>query len=65
MAGLGPQGEAIRRAVQWLSDARKENPDATLTQLLDQAAQRFDLTPLDAEFLLREYKRATSTDPAR
>ena len=47
---LIPEGEALRRAFQWLAD----RGDCTL-KTVEQASLRFDLTPLDEEFLLRQF----------
>ncbi len=56
MAGaVLPEGEALRRAVRWLDERRREEPGAPRQKLIDEAAVRFDLTPLDAEFLLRNW----------
>ena len=47
-------GEApIKQAVNWLDDQLRDNPRADRMRLVDEAARRFDLSPLDAEFLLR------------
>jgi hypothetical protein len=47
-------GEApIKQAVKWLDDQLRDRPDAERVKLVDEAARRFDLSPLDAEFLLR------------
>jgi hypothetical protein len=47
-------GEApIKQAVKWIDDQLVDRPDAPTVQLVDEAARRFDLTPLDAEFLFR------------
>ena len=47
-------GEApIKQAVKWLDEQLRDNPGADRTRLIDEASRRFDLTPLDAEFLLR------------
>ena len=47
-------GEApIKQAVSWLDDQLRDNPRADRMTLVDEAARRFDLSPLDAEFLLR------------
>ena len=47
-------GEApIKQAVSWLDDQLRDNPRADRLRLVDEAARRFDLSPLDAEFLLR------------
>jgi hypothetical protein len=47
-------GEApIKQAVAWMDDRLRDEPDADRLRLIDEAARRFDLSPLDAEFLLR------------
>jgi len=47
-------GEApIKQAVQWLDDQLNDNPGADRARLIDEASRRFDLTPLDADFLYR------------
>jgi hypothetical protein len=48
------QGEApITQAVKWIEDQLLDDPKADRTMLIDAASKRFDLTPLDAEFLFR------------
>ena len=49
MAGEAP----ITQAVKWIDDQLIDHPQADRLKLVDEAAQRFDLTPLDAEFLVR------------
>ena len=47
-------GEApIKQAVKWLDDQLADDPAADRTRLIDEASRRFDLTPLDADFLYR------------
>jgi len=47
-------GEApIKQAVKWIDEQLHDDPDADRTRLIDEAGRRFDLTPLDSEFLLR------------
>ena len=47
-------GEApIKQAVKWIDEQLADRPDADRMKLVDDAGRRFDLTPLDAEFLLR------------
>ena len=48
---LFPQGEALRRAVRWISSERLQNQKRPMHELLNEAAVRFDLSPLEAEFL--------------
>lgn len=52
MSDLLPEGEDLRRALQWIGDRRKEDPSANLAKILDEASLRFDLSPRDQEFLL-------------
>jgi len=49
MAGEAP----IKQAVKWIDDQLRDNPRADRLKLVDQAARRFDLSPLDEEFLTR------------
>ena len=60
-----PDREALRRAIRWLS----EN-SAWTAHGIQEACTRFDVTPADEEFLLRElHRRAAEVpppgDPAR
>ena len=58
MAGEAP----ITQAVKWIDDQLTDRPGADRLKLVDEAAQRFDLTPLDTEFLYRHLaERATPT----
>jgi hypothetical protein len=52
-----PQGEALRRAVAWLIDQ-----ETWTAPLIEEACQRFDVTPADEEFLLRELRRREEAD---
>ncbi len=56
MTPISPQGEALKKAIQWISEKRKADPQINrvdLVKLSDQAAFQFDLSPKDSEFLLR------------
>jgi hypothetical protein len=47
-------GEApIKQAVKWIDDQLHDNPNADRVRLVDDASQRFDLSPLDQDFLYR------------
>jgi hypothetical protein len=47
-------GEApVTQAVQWIDDQLRDNPQADRPTLVDEASRRFDLSPLDADFLYR------------
>jgi len=49
MAGEAP----IKQAVKWIDDQLTENPSVDRVKLVDEASRRFDLSPLDADFLFR------------
>lgn len=55
--GALPQGEAIRRALRWLDDRVQDDPRVDRARLVGEAATRFDLTPLEEDFLLRNWVR--------
>jgi hypothetical protein len=47
-------GEApIKQAVKWIDDQLLDNPKADRVKLVDEASRRFDLSPLDTDFLFR------------
>ena len=55
-------GEApIKQAVNWIDEQLRDNPQADRTKLIDEAGRRFDLTPLDSEFLLRHLSQRKSS----
>jgi hypothetical protein len=51
---LLPQGESLRNAVRWISERRREDPKLKLLQLVEEASRRFDLSPVETDFLMRE-----------
>ena len=56
-------GEApIRQAVKWIDEQLRDNPGASRVALVDEASRRFDLTPLDADFLFRHLAERTPPD---
>jgi hypothetical protein len=47
-------GEApIKQAVKWIDEQLHDNPGVDRVKLVDDASRRFDLSPLDADFLFR------------
>ena len=53
-----PEHEGLRRAVEWLV-AQPARDAATI----EAAAQRFDLSPVDTEFLMRHFRSGATDDP--
>jgi len=58
MAKQGAAGasEAIRSALRWLSERRLEDQNVPRMKLIEEAALRFDLTPLEVDFLASSWK---------
>ena len=54
----------LRKAVEWITDQLGETPGANRPALIDQASQRFGLSPLQAEFLFRQFLPGTNETPA-
>ena len=61
-----PIGEApIMQAIKWIDEQLRDNPKAERTRLVDEASRRFDLTPLDADFLWRHLADPGKTTPGK
>ena len=52
---IQPEGEDIRKAIKWISDEKKYNPGQSSKQLVETASLKFDLSPLDADYLFKFY----------
>jgi hypothetical protein len=49
-------GEApIKAAIRWIDEQMRDQPRADRLTLIDEAGRRFDLTPMDQDFLLRHF----------
>jgi hypothetical protein len=48
-----PEGEDLRKASRGISDERSYDPSERRSHLIEQACAKFDLSPKDAEFLMR------------
>ncbi len=57
MGDLTPHGEGLRRALRWLDDRVQDDPRLDRVKLVSEAAVRYDLTPVEEEFLLRNWVR--------
>ena len=49
---IQPTGEDLRKAIKWVSDERKYSPEKELKAVIQEACIKFDLSPIDADFLL-------------
>jgi hypothetical protein len=57
MAAIMPEGEAIRKAVKWISDNLQDDPNKSVQKLINEAVMRFDLSPKDSVFLTDFYQK--------
>ena len=60
MTTVQPEGEEIRKAVKWISDERQYGADKTLIKLIEEAGLKFNLSPLDQEYLINFFRKSDS-----
>jgi hypothetical protein len=53
---IQPKGEHIRNAVKWVSEERIDHPGKPLNEILEKASVRFNLSPLEVDWLERFIK---------
>lgn len=58
-----PEGERIRKAVRWISETCGEKKEKTRAAIIKEAEIRFDLTPLECEFLDRHFCEGNDARP--
>jgi len=51
MTTIQPDGEMIRKAVKWISEERETEPSKNHQQMIEGAAIRFNLSPMEVEYL--------------
>jgi hypothetical protein len=49
-----PKGHRTQQALRWVASELARDPSLKRSQLISQASQRFDLTPMEADFLLTQ-----------
>ena len=47
----------LKKAIQWIDEQRRENPKASRATLIDEASRKFELSPLQADFLYRHFAK--------
>ena len=48
-----PKSENIRKAFKWVAEERKFSPGKEVRVLVEEASLKFNLSPKEAEFLIR------------
>ena len=54
---IQPQGEDLRNATKWISDKLLHEPNVSLSKAIEEACAKFDLSPKDAEFMMRFFAK--------
>jgi len=57
MTTIQPKGENLRKAVKWVSEEHQYNPGRTYRSIIEEACLKFNLSPVDAEYLAGFSKR--------
>lgn len=61
MPTIIPQSELTRRAIDWICEKADGTPQAARVRvLIEEAAMRFNLGPLEVEFLERFFEEAAA-----
>lgn len=53
---IQPEGESLRKAVKWIAEEEKAGSSKSRQELMQAACLKFNLTPMEAEYLTRSYK---------
>jgi hypothetical protein len=53
MSTIQPEGEDLRKAVKWISEERKYGSKKKAAKLIEEACLKFNLSPMDAEYLAK------------
>jgi hypothetical protein len=56
MATIMPKGERVRQAVKWISSERMEHESKPIKKLVQEAAERFNLSPKEEMDLTHFYQ---------
>ncbi|MDP3285970.1 MAG: hypothetical protein Q8M56_16185 [Desulfobacterales bacterium] len=48
---MQPKGDNLRKAVKWISETMKYEPGKSRAKVIQEACEKFDLTPMDSEYL--------------
>ena len=53
---IQPEGESLRKAVKWIAEEEKAGSRKSRQELMQAACLKFNLTPMEAEYLARSFK---------
>ena len=56
MVTIQPKGEKVRQAVKWISSELQEDETKSIPKLIQEAAMRFNLSPVEEVSLVSFYR---------
>jgi len=57
---LNCQSTKMKNAITWMAETLQNNPEKPRHTIVQDAELRFDLTPLECEFLNKHFAKATA-----
>ena len=63
MTTVQPKGEKVRHAVKWISSEVQEDEKKSIPKLIQEAARRFNLSPVEEESLVSFYREKEGQSP--
>lgn len=55
-SGILPDGDGLKKALVWLGERRIDEPAAPRAKLIDEAGGKFDLTPMEVQYLYDHWR---------
>jgi hypothetical protein len=49
----------LKKAIPWIDEQRRDNPKASMATLIDEASRKFELSPIQADFLYRHFAKTS------
>ncbi len=62
MGTLMPEGDALKKAVRWISEYLKTKEYESIDNIINEAVFRFDLNPKESLFLYNLYQKSKNKD---
>lgn len=59
---IQPKGEDLRKAVRWISEELQFRKDVKLSNLIEEACLKFNLSPADSEFLFNFFTKESKKE---
>lgn len=53
---MQPKGDKIKNAIKWISEMKEQHPDKSMMMITDEANIKFDLNPMESEFIIKFFK---------